>query len=216
MQNDKNTYGKNRNNNGKYKSNMGNKNLLLGYQKIAELRMNNIAYFGWDMNGFNNGQYLFFGPAIISARRTHFDLTDLKSKGALGVVPYPCVKGQSTYYQNIWEVEAYGVPKGAKNAAAVPYFLNYYLDGDRYDSATFFNDKRILDVYNWCMTKTTLVPEYDRWILSFDFGSDSYTEFIQKLQTATPDQIPQLINTYSPLVENAVKQANKIIAEDIS
>lgn len=199
----------------KFVSTMGDKNLLTGYQKVAELRMNKIAFFGWDMNGFNSGKYLFFGPAIISARRTHFDLTDLKTKGSLGVAPYPCVKGQSTYYQNVFEVEAYGIPKGAKNAVAVPYFLNYYLDGDKYDKSTFFNDKRILDVYNYCMNETTLVPEYDRWVLHLDFGGDKYQEFLGKLQTATKDQIPQIISTYTPIVENAVKEANKMLAEDI-
>ena len=195
---------------------MSDKNLLLGFQKVAELRANGIAHFGWDMNGFNNGQYLFFGPAIISARRTHFDLTDLKNKGSLGMVPYPAVSGQTQYYQNIFEIEAYGVPKGAKNAAAVPYFLNYYLDGEKYDSSTFFNDKRILDVYNYCVTQTTLVAEYDRWIVDMDFsGNESYHEFNTKLETASPDQIPNLINTYAPIIEKAAKDATAMLAEDV-
>lgn len=196
-------------------STMGDPKLLAGYQKMAELRTNGIAFFGWNMNDFNNGKYLFFGPAIISARRTHFDLTDMKANGTLGVVPYPCVAGQSTYYQNIFELEAYGIPKGAKNAAAVPYFLRDYLDGDKYDRNTFFNDKRILDVYNYCMTETTWDIECDRWILDLDYGGAKYQEYLSKLVTATKEQIPTIISQYTPVIESAVKAANNDMANEV-
>lgn len=193
-------------------SNMKDANLLKGYQKIMELKEKKIVGFGWDMNGFNTGKYLFFGPPIISARRTHFDLTDLKAKGSLGVVPYPCVAGQTTYYQSVGEVEAYGIPKGAKNAAAVPYFLNMYLDGDKYDSKSFFSDKTILDVYNWCMNETTLVPEYGRYIYQLDLGGTDYTNWTNELKNASPDQMQTILSKYEPVVNRAVKQANDSIA----
>ena len=196
----------------RFVNNMSDGNLLKGVQQFEQWRIDGIAGIGWDMNGFNTGKYLFFGPAIISARRTHFDLTDLKAKGSLGAVPYPCVKGQSVYYQNVWEVEAYGIPKGAKNAAAVPYFLKTYLDGDNYDSKSFFNDKTILDVYNYCMHETTLVPEYDRWLFQMDLGGDEYTQFSSELKTASPSGVKTILDKYAPTVERAVNQANNTIA----
>ncbi len=196
----------------KFVSGMGDSTLLKGFQKMAEFKSEKLWSDRWDMNGFNTGKYLFFGPAIISARKAQFQLTDLKAKGALGVVPYPCVPGQSTYYQNIFEVEAYGIPKGAKNAEAVPYFLRYYLDADNYNENQFFNDKKILNVYKYCMTKTTLVPEYSRHLMLYSSCSDEYTKLNTQLLSASPNQIQSILNSYEPVVQRALKEQNQAIS----
>lgn len=196
----------------KFVSAMGDSTLLKGLQKMAEFGSEKLWSDRWDINGFNTGKYLFFGPAIISARKAQFQLTDLKAKGALGVVPYPCVSGQSTYYQNVFEVEAYGIPKGAKNAEAVPYFLRYYLDADNYDENQFFNDKKILNVYKYCMTKTTLVPEYSRHLMLYSSCSDEYVELRTKLFSANSSQIQSILNSYEPVVQRALKEQNDAIA----
>ncbi len=195
-----------------FSSNMSDGNLLGGYQKVADWIANGTASLGWGMNEFDAGNYLFYNASIIGARRTHFYVKNLKTKGVLGVVPVPSVKGQSTVYQYLSEPEAYGIPKGAKNPAAVPYFLQYYLDGDRYDSNSFFNDKTILDVYKYCVSQTKIFDTSDRSVLQLDLGGTQYTEFQEKLLTASSAQILTLFNQYSPVIEQAAKNANNAIS----
>lgn len=198
----------------KFVNNMGDANLLKAYRQVANCINKKIAYADtWDYAGFNQGKYLFFSTAIIGARRTHFYFKDLKNAGSLGVVPMPSVKGQGTYYQNLTEAEAYGIAEGAKNAKAVPYFLSFYLNGDNYDANLFFNDKTMLDVYNYCMNETTLRFDYTRTINKRFYGGTKYTEYDTKLKTATVDQITTLFNTYKPVVDTAVKSANDKLKE---
>ena len=135
-----------------YSSALGDSKVIAAYQATCDLvQAGIIDKTLWNMSAFESGDIPFFSLSIISARRTHPWLTDMKSKGNLGVAPFPSIEGQNAYYQPFREMEAYGIPKGAKNAKAVPYFLRYYLDGNNYDQKTFFNDSTILEVYNFCM-----------------------------------------------------------------
>jgi hypothetical protein len=132
----------------------------------------------------------------------------MKAKGTLGAVPYPTIKGQSTYYQLIGELEAYGIAKGAPNAKAVPSFLEYYLNGDNYDSNTFFNDKTILDVYKYCRQQTNIINwQNERLVLA---GSDS--KLMSTLVSASSAQVPTLLAQDANIVGRIVNEHNSILS----
>lgn len=105
----------------------------------------------WDYDGFCSGKYPFMENMAIHLRTANPYFANLKAEGKLGVVPYPTIEGNSTEYASIGELEAYGFPKGAKNIAAAPYFLEYILDADNYDEKSYFFNEQALECYKYVM-----------------------------------------------------------------
>lgn len=159
---------------------------------------------------FQAGNVLFMHDTVIGTRKTHFYYKDLKNSGTLGVVPVPTVDGQSTYYQLYREMEAYAIPTGASNATAVPYFLRYWLDADNYTSSTFFTNKNVLDVYNWCRSQENAVLTYNAsTVLTSDTGVAALS---YEAINSTQAQVATVLNKYKNNVESAVRQANSILS----
>lgn len=161
-------------------------------------------------SAFNAGNILFFHDSIIGARKNHFYHTSLKNSGTLGVVPLPQVDGQKTYYQLFDEYEAYAIPQGAKNVAAVPYFLRYFLDSANYNENTFFADRKILEVYKHCMSqKTFFLSDVADWVLTEDVGLHLMDVMIIQQAEA---QVSTYLSGKKNEVESAVRQANSALA----
>ena len=115
---------------------------------------------------FEAGSVLFQTFNIICARRTNISakIVEAKADDDLYCVPIPTIPG-SENIQLFSELEAYGIPKGAKNPAAVYYFLRYFLDADNYDANTFFCNKQAYEVYKACMDKQTYFTPGDTALL---------------------------------------------------
>ncbi len=190
-----------------YVNNMTDSKLAQGIQKYIKIRDAGLTTGGTFMlEPFESGKILFFNDSIIGARKTHFYFTDLKSKGQLSVVPMPQMDGEKNYYQLYKELEAYAIPVGAKNAAAVPYFLRYWLDAENYDENNFFATKTILEVYKSCRAQQNIFNA-ENWHLVMPFGSAAQplTDSIFK---ATAAQVAPMLSQYRSVVEALVKQAN--------
>lgn len=201
--------------NGRFVSNFGNPKLTENIQVMAELVEKKIVpVFYADNPGFNTGKYLFATESIINARRTHFHYTALKEKGTLGIVPLPTIPG-SAYYQPYFEIEAYGIAKGAKNPKAVPYFLEYYLDANNYDQKTFFNDARGMDVYKWCISQANTVSWTDDVQMPYMQGSNAKAIsnlYANELKPASPAQVATVLGKMKTLYEGNIKEYNNTLA----
>lgn len=196
---------------GKFVNNATDKKVLQGFQEMARLLETGITNnLSFDRTNFEAGKILFFTESPIGARRTHYYFQSLKANGSLRAVPMPAIEGQ-TYYQMMAELEAYGIPQGAANAKAVPYFLRYYLDAKNYDENTFFADKTILDVYKSCMKEKNIFMNYDSMVITEDVGIKAYSLYATYVQQK-PAQIATFLSRDKTVIDNAVKQANNKLA----
>lgn len=104
-----------------------------------------------DAGRFDMGKCLFFTYNASVMREGQSLFENLKNKGALGLVPIPAIKGQSTQYM-MGEQSAFAVLKGAKNGELAPYFVKYYADKSHYDANNWFVNKEALEVYNYAVS----------------------------------------------------------------
>lgn len=189
-----------------------NNDAIKATQEFLGYKSSGIAGAYADNDGFDQGKYLFLTSSIIDSRVSHFGMNGLKSKNALGAVPYPSFDGktQVTVFQ---ECQAFGVAKGAKNPKAVPYYLEYYLNPDNYEEKTFFNSTKILDVYKSLM-KSENYNFFDDVInpLTEPGGNMALADY-QDLKVATADQANVIMNRMKAPYEAGIKKMNDALAE---
>lgn len=113
-----------------------------------------------DMKTFEDGEKLSSTFNFGTCRYSNAKASKMKQNGTFGVVPLPAIDGQETYYQIMGEYEAYCIPKGAKEAEIVPYFLRAVFDKSNYDVNKFFCSKEAAEVYEWCMKQTRVRQTY--------------------------------------------------------
>lgn len=141
---------------GRYGSNMSDPKCLALWQKSYKWTEEGaFQHKNWDQVGFLNGKYLFMEVMAIHLRTANPYYSDLISTGSLGVVPWPTPisSDSSTIYTTFGEYEAYGIAKGAKNAEAVPYFLEYVLNSNNLKNKnSYFYSSEALEVYQHVMS----------------------------------------------------------------
>lgn len=193
-----------------FKSNASNPKVLNTLRQICTYRENLTCEAMRDQTLIENGTYLFTTDNMLCARRTDFHYPVLKEEDDLYCVPFPTLPGQ-TNYTRMHEYEAYGFPKGAKNAEAAYYFLRYYLNRDNYDAKTFFCNRQALEVYDALMKSgnkrfykitrdvciVTLGEDYQ------NCGLDNWMRLV-----ANPDQIKSELERQKPNINRAVNAAN--------
>ena len=155
---------------------------------------------------FNGGGCPFYVGTTVHARNKNAYFGDLKANKTLYFVPMPKHPELKKYYQGYGEIEAYGIPKGAKNPEAVPYFLRYFLDGANYTLDTYFGNKQNLEVYNWCMNETTKIVSF-----GYESGDVIGQGNIKSIQNCTGAQVKSFIDSNKGINEKWVKEQNEII-----
>ena len=196
----------------KYTNNISDANVLKSLQSAANLRADGIVCEAMrEHDKLENGTYLFFTTNILAARRTDFHFSTLKASDDLYCVPVPTgVNG--TYYQHMQEYEAYGIPKGAKNAAAVYYFLRYYLNADNYDEDMFFVNNQTLETYKYCMSQKNRHYSIDGSLTGVvGEANGDLSKFIRTGGTAA--QVKNKLDEVSNIFERATKYGNETIAK---
>ena len=129
-------------------------------QEVGDLYNKDLLFGRGREETFDAGEVVFYVGTTVHARNKNSYFGDLKANKTLYFVPLPEHPELKKYYQGYGEIEAYGIPKGAKNVEAVPYFLRYFLDGANYTLDTYFGNKQNLEVYNWCMNQPNKVIHY--------------------------------------------------------
>ena len=188
--------------NGKqYTSNWLKKDFLKAHQELGDLfNKDSMFHFGGEET-FNAGKILFYTGTAVHMRKKNSYFGNLKAANTVYAVPYPTIKGQKKYYQGHGEAEAYGIPKGANNPEAVPYFLRYFLDGSNYELSTYFGNEQNLEVYNWCMNQKNKVYGY-----GYPSGVGAIAE--GGIQVQTGAQMKSFIDANKGLVDKMIKEYN--------
>lgn len=193
----------------KYVSMLKDSNFVNATQKIVDLKNTDYLLTRWAPEEFDSGKILFWAGSAVYARRQNAYFENLKSAGSMQAVPFPTVEGEK---ENVMfrELEAYGIPKGAQNAAAVPYFLRFFLDRTNYDLTSFFCSKQALEVYDHCMSVeskqwTTL---YGKEYKFYD-NTNEPDEFTQQLRNATGAQVLSVLDSTASVIDQRVKRYNE-------
>ncbi len=126
----------------------------------------------------------------------------LKKRGVWGVAPVP-KHADSEYYVPLTELVAWGVPIGAKNPKAVPYFISHYANLAKYDVDTFFYNEQAKAVFedmvsqpNRFCSMSSVVFTFDAnpfiWHVYNNAASSQLTTFIQAQEYRCQDMLNQL------------------------
>ena len=195
-----------------YVSQLDDSNFINATQKVADLVNTDYLLNHWAPDEFDAGKCLFWFGTAIHARMQNTYLSVAKDAGSLYAVPFPKAEGSEEYVLYN-EVEAYGVPQGAKNAAAVPYFLRYFLDRVNYDMDAFFCSSQAVEVYDYCMGLKNKL-----WTTGYDETTNFYSgleadEFSKQMKTATGSQIITVIDSTGPVIEQRVKRYNEQLTQ---
>lgn len=136
-----------------YSLNLTDETMLASWKYILEAQKAGIT--GGSRDTFDAGNQLtlfgFMDATAVQTSSSYFSKT--RKRGNLAVVAAPKFAGKD-YYVPMIEYLGFGVPKGAKNAKAVPYFLSYYLNFANYNTegTNFFFSEQAKEVYTELMT----------------------------------------------------------------
>ena len=125
----------------------------------------------------------------------------MRKRGVLGYAPAPKVEGEE-YYMPIVELLAWGVPIGAKNPEAVPYFISWYANLAKYDMDTYYYDEHCQEIFTAMVTypkrflaMSDKMFNFDAnpltWNLYTNAASSQITTFIQSQEYRCLDALAQ-------------------------
>ncbi len=178
---------------GRYVSLLGKAETPKAYEKmVGAIEKRQMAKEA-DSQAFISG-YIPFVLTFSSSLEKGSDIYEvLKKNDNYGVVPLPV----DSRYNPLFETVAYGVPVGAKNAAAVPYFVRYVMDPKSYDMNTFWMSSEAAEVIRQESART---PFYG--------GNAGLYEVWQKIRTGTVAQVRGTLDSYASVVDGDVKDLN--------
>lgn len=188
--------------------NLYDSTLLDVWKDIIEDRENRITVQGTNTTFDNTKHKALFCYVDSTALESSSSYgSKLKKRGVWGVAPMPKYEGKD-YYVPVTEMVAWGVPIGAKNPKAVPYFISHYANLAKYDMDTFFyKDDNIGDqarkVFedmvsqpNRFLSMSATVFDFDSnpfvWHLYNNAASSQISTFIQSQEYRCQDKLNQL------------------------
>ncbi len=197
--------------NGKFVNIINQPDFVKRTQEMCDyLNTSKIFNYRWQTEAFDRGECLFFASTMVLARRMNAYFSTLKNAGSLAVVPYPSENGKTETVM-FGEYEAYGIPKGSKNAEIAPYFLRYFLARENYDIDSFFCNDQAVEVCDFLMAVPTR-----KWRAGFGehrFYGGVQSDIKVDIGTATGAQTVSVLNKYASVISKRADDYNKLISE---
>lgn len=186
-------------NKGVFVSGMKNKTFIGAWESLLGAMQKKYITNATSTTDFEMGKVLFNWEWPINLQTGNSYYTNLKKSKALGVVPVPTdSKTQPLYWQY-----GHGIPVGAKNPEAVPYFIRYIQDRKSYDQNTFYSVDTALEVVNWTQTQG-----YQNRNFFTCLGIHNYS-FQTQLQAASPEQVKTVCDKFASEIQKSVDDVNK-------
>lgn len=114
----------------------------------------------------------------------------------LGSVPVPT----DSTYMPLFEYCAYGIPVGAKNAEAVPYYLRYVMDRQSYDVNDLYLNEQSADIIEYSLSRG-----------NYYLGFGSRWAVFNALTKGTSAQVKSTLDSYYGEIEDLCLVANERI-----
>ncbi len=151
-----------------------------------------------DVTGFESGKILFSWTYSSTAEKMGVGNESLKKGNNLGFVPMPTDSTHTPMFTTC----AYGIPVGAKNAAAVPYFLRYIYSPESLDEDEFYFNEEAKTVVKSVISKN-----------EFFFGNGYNYAVWQDMIKGTGANVKSVIDSYQGMINDTVKIDNNNIAK---
>ncbi len=183
----------------KYVNNMKDPDIITAWTITKEKYDQGILVFGDRLTDFDEGKILFFSSGPFSCRTLDPRQKVLKVKKNLGTVPMPT--DETTKYTQLYEVTAFGIPMGAKNAAAVPYLVRYITDQASYDMSEVYCDENALTSVNEMISRGNFIVSH---VAGHITGWADNPVTVDLLS----DNLKTELDSKSPAVDAAIEEAN--------
>lgn len=211
-----------RNDDGTYTLNLMNQKSLDRWKFTLDGRTANLFINDGNDAVDRSNQTTLFGSmtASVVQGRTVDYFQKLRRKNVFAVVPHP-KWDDDEYCLPIGEDTAFGVPKGAKNAKAVPYFLAYLCNLDNYDLSIydkktnptgFFYNQQCKDVYLEILSIENRQEPQDGAFTKAKQDMKSAFQWLLFMKIDS-SQINTWLQTKKPILEDSIKYYNSQVAE---
>ncbi len=195
-----------------FKHNLQDKNYVTSWQIYANYYDKGLISQALTNNdAFDGGKLLFNVSMGISSRNGSAYFRNLRSQGAVACVPLPALKKGAKDYQVLGEVQAFGIPKTAKNPELVPYYLRYYFDADNYNMKNFYNVEHAAEVTKYVQSKNPAIG-YAGAIMTKETTDFVTSQFIDELKTGGAANVKMKLDSFVPKVETAIAEAQTFFA----
>lgn len=181
---------------GVYVNHMQDQGLVASWTKTLEAVDKKWLIQDHSVADFDRGRILFMWSGPYSARTRDDRQKALKEKKQLGVVALPTDSKNQTLY----EYTAFGIPQGAKNAAAVPYYLRYVLDQQSYNMDEVYFSKEAQDVITSAIAGG-----------NFFYGHAENYDLKVALYNGGPSQVKSTLNAYVGPIQEIIDYDNQRI-----
>ena len=175
-----------------------NNETVKAYETIVDAISKKWSTSTFDNQSFEAGKVLFSYSYSSISEKDNGGNSALIEAGNLGFVPIPT----DSTVQPLFEYAAYGIPVGAKNAAAVPYLLRYIFSPDSVDSNSFYVNNE---------AKTVVEAMIKRG--NFFFGNGYNYQIWQELISGTSSNVKSVLDSYSGQIDSTVAENNSNIAK---
>jgi len=183
---------------GKWENYMSSPELAKRWSELISYNTKGLSAINHDSTSFQRAKILFDGAGPFACRVGDQTHQILKDRGELGVVPIPT----DSPYQLLYEYTAFGIPQGAKNAQAVPYYLRYVLDKNNYDLDKIYYDAQAKDVVEYTLSFADN---------KYFFGENEIYDLRQALVNGTADQVKSTLASYKGVIQDTVDSCNEQI-----
>ncbi len=182
---------------GKYELTITSSAMKVGWQRTADAVAKKWLIRRHDVSLFDSGKILFYWSGPYSVRIRDARQEELKKTNDLGIVPLPT----DSKVQTLYEYTAFGILKGAKNAAAVPYYLRWVLDQQSYDMNKV-----------WVTPEAREVMKYVGKQEKLFYGSCWYEVFMNDILISGSSQVQSVIDKHKGSFTTTVNKMNEDIA----
>ncbi len=183
---------------GKWENYMDNPELAKRWGELLTYNSKGLSSVNHDATSFQRAKILFDVSGPFAARAKDQTHQTLKDRDELGVVPLPT----DTPYQLLYEYTAFGIPQGAKNKEAVPYYLRYVLDKSSYDLDEVYYSKEAREVAEYTLSFADN---------KYFFGENELYELRQELVNGTADQVKATLAKYKGVIQQYADSSNEQI-----
>ncbi len=198
-----------------YKLNLTNQDVLDSYKFMSEGAQAGLYDFNYD--GFDQAKpKMLFGAMDATAVQQssgYFPKTRMRGQLAAVAFPYWDLNGYTfeDYHLPMKENVGFGVPKTAKNAKAVPYFLAYMCNLANYNTGIgeggMFFSEQAKEAYMELMTFEKRAFDVTTSIAGYDGTIESFTWEIVK--TVAPAQLNSWLQEREYILKNCVELYNQ-------
>ena len=190
----------------KYSLNLYDADLLDAWKFLLEGRANRIFTQGDGVFDSMKPTTLFAIGNTAFCEAANADMK-IQKYGCWGVAPMPKFEGKE-YYTTVNETTGFSIATGAKNPAAVPYFIGYFANLANYEPHSYYYNEQAYDVMMTLLATDNQYQSISRDIFTFETHPFHWNLF----NNGTAAQITTFIQSMENQAAAKMEELNQVLA----